>query len=70
MENKHPLLLWEEVSTTRRNMEYLQKIAKIYEDFKKFFFLQVLDKWIALSFALRNRSPKQIPHNAATKYIP
>ena len=38
MENKHPLLLWEEVSTTRRNMEYLQKIAKIYEDLKKIFF--------------------------------
>ena len=38
--------------------------------FKKIFFLQVLDKWIALSFALRNRSPEQIPHNAATKYIP
>ena len=49
MKNKHPLLLWEEVSTTRRNMEYLQKNC---EDL------------------LRNRSPKQIPHNAATKYIP
>ena len=51
-------------------------LAKNCEDlWGFFFFLQVLYKWIPLSFALRNHSPKQIPLNVATrhhtnKYIP
>ena len=31
-------------------------------------FLQLLHKWIPLSFALRHHFRKQIPHNVATRH--
>ena len=53
-----------------------EMFAKNCEDLWGFFFiLQVLYKWMPLSFALRNHSPKQIPHKVATghhtyQYVP
>ena len=59
MNNKHPLLVWEEVSTTRRNIcKTLRRFMSIFS-----FFLQVLYKWIPLSFTLGYHPRTQIPHN-------
>ena len=55
MKNEHLLLVWEEVSTTRRNI--CEKLRR----FMRIFFLQ-------LCINDANHSCKQIPHNVATRH--
>ena len=63
MKNKHILLVWEEVSTPRR---YICKKLQNFWGYS--FFLQVLYKWIRLSFRLRYHCRKQILLNVAARH--
>ena len=54
MKNKHLLLIWEEVSHEK---EYLQKFAKIYEDF----FCKFGINEFRLVYARRRHTDKYIP---------